>query len=222
MPDNNAWEEERRARLRALFVETAKGFIGVPYARKHHDQHHCTCEGCSTSGRQLYHSPMFLDCCGLVRRVARALHPELGFRLGPGNQAYQYDTLPIRLANAAQLKPGDLVFYSGTYYDPGSRRHAFDMTHVEIFVGGHSGEATIGSRERYKWVMQYDSYRFKSQRWKLHSYHFCSIDSWLDGLCVPQHPELWRPRRRSKQQQDQQGSAEARERRGGSAAGGRL
>jgi hypothetical protein len=62
---------------------------GVPYGRKHHDPHCCSCEGCSSSGRQLYHSPLFLDCCGLVRRVARQLQAQLGFRLGPGNQAYQ-------------------------------------------------------------------------------------------------------------------------------------
>ncbi|GIL75595.1 hypothetical protein Vretifemale_5344 [Volvox reticuliferus] len=78
------------------------------------------------------------------------------------------------------------------------------MTHVEVFVGGPSGEATIGSRERYKWVMEYDSYRFESQRWKLLACHFCSIDTWLDGLCHPQNPELWQPRRRMKQQQRQQ------------------
>lgn len=61
--------------------------------------------------------------------------------------------------------------------------------------------ASPGSRERYKWVTQYDSYHFDSQRWKLIAHHFCSINTWLDGLCVPQHPELWRPRRCSKQQQ---------------------
>ncbi|GIL64559.1 hypothetical protein Vafri_18455 [Volvox africanus] len=63
-----------------------------------------------------------------------------------------------------------------------------------------------GSRERFKWVMQYDSYRFESQRWKILACHFCSIDTWLDGLCHPKHPELWQPRRRMKQQQQQQGS----------------
>ncbi|GLC35452.1 hypothetical protein PLESTB_000205600 [Pleodorina starrii] len=193
-PQQAAAREERRARLRALFVETARGFIGVPYARKHHDRQYCSCEGCSSSGRQLHHAPLFLDCCGLVRRVARQLQRQLGFRLGPGNQAYQYDTLPVRLASASQLRPGDLVFYSGTYTQPGSRRPVFDMTHVEIFVGGSTGEATIGSRERYKWVMPYDSFRFESSRWKLIAHHFCSIDPWLDGLCVPQSPELWTPR----------------------------
>lgn len=38
----------------------------------------------------------------------------------------------------------DLVFYSGTYYNPETKAHAFNMTHVEVFVGGASGRATIG------------------------------------------------------------------------------
>ena len=36
-----------------------------------------------------YHSPLFLDCCGLVRRVLRDLKEEFGFSIGPWNQAYQ-------------------------------------------------------------------------------------------------------------------------------------
>lgn len=42
----------------------------------------------------------------------------------------------------------DLVFYSGTYYNPETKAHAFSMTHVEVFVGGASGRATIGEPGR--------------------------------------------------------------------------
>ena len=63
---------------------------GVPYGKKHHEPHGvCVCEGCSQSGRQLSSEPLFLDCCGLVRRAMRRMRRQLGFRLGPGNQAYQ-------------------------------------------------------------------------------------------------------------------------------------
>ena len=51
-----------------------------------------------------------------------------------------------------------------------------------------------GSRERFKWVMQYDSYRFTSARWSLIQHHFCKLDSWLEGICVPQHPDIWTPK----------------------------
>jgi hypothetical protein len=48
-----------------------------------------------------------------------------------------------------------------------------------------------GSRERYKWVMEYDSYRFTSARWSLIAYHFVKLDTWLEGICQPEHPEWW-------------------------------
>ena len=32
-----------------------------------------------------------------------------------------------------------------------------------------------GSRERQKWVMEYDSYRFTSKRWSLLAHHFCKV-----------------------------------------------
>ena len=36
-----------------------------------------------------YHSKLFLDCCGLVRKVLKDLQEDFGFTIGPGNQAYQ-------------------------------------------------------------------------------------------------------------------------------------
>ena len=63
-------------------------------------------------------SPIFLDCCGLVRRCLRDLRKQFGFRIGPWNQAYMYDTLPITVATEEEMKPGDLVFISATYYNP--------------------------------------------------------------------------------------------------------
>lgn len=70
-----------------------------------------------------------MDCCALVRQVVHDLREDFGFTLGRWNQvkrdlllshnffkAYQYDTLPIDVP-LEEMKPGDLVFYSGTYYD---------------------------------------------------------------------------------------------------------
>lgn len=85
--------------------------------------------------------------------------------------------------SVSQLEPGDLIFYSGEYYNPKSKPQVFNMTHVEIFIGGETGEAVIGSRERQKWVKEYDSYQFTSKNWKLLSYHFCKLDTWLEGKC---------------------------------------
>ena len=56
----------------------------------------------------------------------------------------QFDTLPMRVGSVAELEPGDLIFYSGAPFDTSARRYPFQMTHVEVFVGGETGEATIG------------------------------------------------------------------------------
>ena len=72
---------------------TYLSYPGTPYARRFHKPGGaCACEGCSQSGRQLHAEPLFLDCCGLVRRVMRRMRKLLGFRLGPGNQSYQVRT----------------------------------------------------------------------------------------------------------------------------------
>jgi hypothetical protein len=36
--------------------------------------------------------------------------------------------------------------FTGTYYNPAAKPYAFNMTHVEIFIGGDTGEATIGEQ----------------------------------------------------------------------------
>ena len=48
------------------------------------------------------------------RRVCRDMEHDLGFRIGPGHQSYQFDTLPIACSSVSELEPGDLVFYSAT------------------------------------------------------------------------------------------------------------
>ena len=105
----------------------------MPYAKRHRKK-----------DDPLYKAPIFLDCCGLVRRVVQDLKKEFGFKLGPGNQCYQVDTCPIDL-EFHEMKPGDLIFYSAQYYNPKTIiKH--DMVHIEVFLGGKTGEKTIGSR----------------------------------------------------------------------------
>ena len=68
-----------------------------------------------------YDAPLFLDCCALVRQVLRDLKEDFGFDIGPWNQAYQYDTLPITIEDEKDVKPGDLVFISGIYHNKKSK-----------------------------------------------------------------------------------------------------
>ena len=73
---------------------------------------------------EAYLSPLFLDCCGLVRRVLRDMAQELSFTMGPWNQAYQFDTLPLALDGPEQMQPGDLVFVAATYNKPTGEKGA--------------------------------------------------------------------------------------------------
>ena len=97
-------------------MEHAKKYFGIPYAKKYFPE-----------GTPEHSSPLFLDCCGLVRRVMRDLEKEFGFRIGGGNQAYMFDTLPKTIHDIKSVKPGDLVFISGIYYNPKSKVQYIDM-----------------------------------------------------------------------------------------------
>ena len=96
-------DPEAMEALRAKFLAKVESYIGVPYGKKYHADD-------PTSPH--HDAELYLDCCALIRRCVRDLSDEFGFVLGRGNQAYQFDTLPIRVASVEQLKPGDLVFYA--------------------------------------------------------------------------------------------------------------
>lgn len=187
----NREDPEFRAELRRKFIERAKYYIGVPYAKKYHQP-----------GTEAYDSPIFLDCCGLVRQVMLDLKDEFGFCIGRWNQAYQYDMLPAEIP-FEEMQPGDLIFYSATFYDSKMKKQIHNMVHVEIFLGGETGEQTIGSRWQEGRVQLFDSYKFISKRYYDVVHHYKSIESWLRGICVShctQHSwrddrrEIWLPR----------------------------
>ncbi|XP_065190184.1 uncharacterized protein LOC135821049 isoform X3 [Sycon ciliatum] len=157
-------------RLRCMFLERTKHYFGVPYAKRY-----------QKAGTPEYDAPLFLDCCGLVRQVLRDLADEFGFAVGPWNQAYMYDTLPIKLSGPEEMKPGDLVFVSGIYNNPKSRKQIHNMVHVEVWAG--DGLKTIGARWFRGKVQVHDSYQYESTTYRDMKYHFCSIDTWLQGVC---------------------------------------
>ena len=168
---------EQKEELRNLFISRLFYYIGTPYAKRFHKP---SCP--------YYRRKLFLDCCGLVRRVLRDLSADFGFEVGPWNQAYLYDTLPIKLSSSTDMKHGDLVFISATYFDKKRKRQIHDMVHVEVWLG--NGESTVGSRWFKGTVQVFDSYKFISTSYYNMKYHFCSIDTWLDGFCesfCPKH-----------------------------------
>ena len=165
--------------LRQKFIQQAMTYKGIPYHEKYRDENTPI-------------APLYLDCCGVIRQVMKDLKHDFGFIMGPWNQAYQMDTLP-GVISFEQLKPGDLIFYEGIFNSKRSKPQKHNNVHVEIFIGGETGEATLGARFQKGVVSEFPSYKFVSKTWDLVQHHFRSIDSWLDGRCVsccPEHPWL--------------------------------
>lgn len=168
--------------LRRNFVDACKSYLGVPYAKRCHEPDDPDID-----------SPLFLDCCGLVRRAVKDLQEDFGFLIGRWNQAYQFETLPEELT-FEQMRPGDLVFVEGKYYAEKKMQQRHFIVHVEVFVGGETGEGTIGSRwsrsdpaaGKVRGVQMHPSYRYTTQNYDLIKYHFRSLDTWLNGICKSQ------------------------------------
>jgi len=87
-----------------------------------------------------------------------------------------------------------LIFYSGSYYpEKKHKAQKHDMVHVEIFVGGETGEATIGARWAKGVVKEFPDYKFTSKSYYDIKFFYRSIDTWLDGILkshCKEHP--WR------------------------------
>ena len=109
--EKRAKDPDFKMKLRKKFIETACSYVGVPYAKKHRKPND-----------PYYYSPIFLDCCNFVRRVVYDLREDFGFTLAHGNQNYQFDTCAVQLTKE-QLQPGDLIFYSATYFSSLKRKN---------------------------------------------------------------------------------------------------
>lgn len=125
-----------------------------------------------------FNAPLYLDCCGLVRRVLQDLSSEFGFVTGRWNQAYQFDVLES-VEKLEDLKPGDLIFIEGKYYNEKLKPQIHDIVHVEIYLGPQ--EQTLGARLQHGAIQQFESYQFVSKNYHIKKYHFKSIDRWLQG-----------------------------------------
>ena len=159
-------------KLRERFIETAKKYYGTPYHRKYHQE-----------GSPHFNAKLYLDCCALVRRIIWDLREDFGFSLLPFNQNYQYETLPVEVPYD-QLKPGDLIFYEGTYFPHfKARKQHHSLVHVEIFIGGETGEQSIGARWGKGVVELHQSYKFVSMNYHSVKHYYRSLDTWLDGVC---------------------------------------
>jgi hypothetical protein len=169
--------EEEKQVLREKFIAQAMKYLGVPYAERY-------------KAPEAPIAPLYLDCCGLVRQAVKDLQDDFRFIIGRWNQCYQMDTLPVVLEEK-DMKPGDLVFYEGEFLSKRSKTQKHNIVHVEIWLGGETGESTLGSRYFRGCVSVWPSYKFENNTWKVTKYHFRSIDTWLNGVCksfCPEHP----------------------------------
>lgn len=166
-----------RDALRGKFIEQAKSYIGTPYHAQYHGP-----------DSQYFNAPLYLDCCGLVRRCLQDLITHFGFRIGRWNQNYQFDTLNESISNIESLRPGDLIFVEGRYFNPKSKRQKYDIVHVEVYLGDGK---TIGARAQRGVVSIHDSYQYTSKLYEITNYHFRSLEPWLRGELCPAHPSHW-------------------------------
>lgn len=65
--------EEFKDQLRSKFVAQAHLYLGIPYHEKYREE-----------GTEI--APLYLDCCGLVRRCLQDLKEDFGFLIGRWNQ----------------------------------------------------------------------------------------------------------------------------------------
>jgi len=81
------------------------------------------------------------------------------------------------------MLPGDLIFWKATYHDKKKKRQKNDCVHVEVFLGGENNENTIGSRWQKGQIKVFDTYKFVSKSYYDITYHYRSLDTWLNGIC---------------------------------------
>ena len=53
--------------------------------------------------------------------------------------------------------------------------------HVEIFLGGETGEKTIGARKKKGVVSYWDTYKIDNKKYEGATYHFRSLNSLIYG-----------------------------------------
>lgn len=74
---------------------------------------------------------------------------------------------------------------------PDARKQRYDMVHVEIWLGGETGEATLGARWRNGKVSEFPSYKFVASAWTNVKILFRGIEPWLRGECRPRSGYAW-------------------------------
>mmetsp|Transcript_34552 Transcript_34552/g.107582 ORF Transcript_34552/g.107582 Transcript_34552/m.107582 type:complete len:485 (+) Transcript_34552:76-1530(+) len=179
----NRRQPAHRIRLREQFVQTAKGFIGTPYAKCYHDPADARC----APGSKLFDAPRFMDSAQLIVNAVEELKKDFGFILDVECRPYHlYQLLDQEIADASFLEPGDFIFYE--VYN--RRTRSATIKHVEVFVSGPLGTESLGSlpwnsttRTNNKdGVQLFKSYEMEElEGEKVVGFRFFSIRPWLEA-----------------------------------------
>lgn len=189
-----------REALRKKVVETAKKYVGTPFAKCYHDPS----DSRYLQGSDVHDSALFLDNKQFVIRVVEDLKVDFGFMLDlQVSVAHLYDLLSQHeLRDEKSLEPGDLIFYE--VYNRKTRRAR--IVHVEFYVGGRTNTLSVGS---VPWsassrtggkdgIQLFNDYNMDSwEGEKVLGLRCCSIRSWLEsGENSFAHGQLVRQQRR--------------------------
>jgi len=172
-----------RAALRQKLVQTAKRYIGQPYAECYHDPDDARC----LPGSDLlsFKSGSFVDNAQLICRVIYDLRADLGFVLHRNcRPAHLFDLFRSDdLTSASQLERGDLIFYQ-TYNRKSGQSQ---VVHVELFAGGSTSVGSLpwsssprtGGKDGVQLFENYDMEELEGL--PITRLCFCSIRSLLEA-----------------------------------------
>ena len=190
--------EHARA-LRAKFVAAVESYIGVPYSRKAH---------ADDPSSPHHDAPLYLDCCGVIRRALRDLSDDFGFTPGRGNQAYR--TTPSRRGWTEWTRSSLGGFFYECDVKPESGLGASRTTCAtwRCSSGARPGRETIGSLPYTCWrtrdlsigqgtcgVQRFKTFRCEERRARIAEILVLQDRRWLRGECVSRCAEHdWRER----------------------------
>mmetsp|Transcript_10083 Transcript_10083/g.28494 ORF Transcript_10083/g.28494 Transcript_10083/m.28494 type:complete len:489 (+) Transcript_10083:137-1603(+) len=181
-----------RAALRQKLVQTAKRYIGQPYAECYHDPDDARC----LPGSELPASTAFVSNTQLIEYAIDQLKGDFGFTLHPNcRPTHLYRMLRSDLTGFGDLDPGDLIFYETFDRKSGQTR----ILHVEIFAGGSASLGSLpwsasprtGGKDGVQLFENYDMEELEGL--PVTGLRFCSLRPWLEAnVCSFAHGQYAR------------------------------
>jgi hypothetical protein len=208
--NQNQKTELEKTAMRGRFVAALETLVqqGVPYPPILGE---CTDPKVVAEARRQKDADEVLDCAQFVRRAFEMAQEEAnGTGAGDGaggkqqvpfpwapprgkNQVVQFLYAGEVIEAEQELRPGDLIFYEGSYLSQDGKRgkkpKLFDIVHVEVVAAVHRNDGggeiarveSFGSRLGDR-AARHSSYKAESKAWEIARYHFRSLEPWMEGV----------------------------------------